>query len=69
LGPDRFEEVQVLGKSYSTHAFTAKILPDRNLISDMIALEGNSWEEVSAAQYEDFVNFCREHYAYTGHFA
>ncbi len=60
LGPSSFVEVQVLGRYYSEHHFEAKILPDRNYIADMIAMAGGGWEEITAAEYEAFMNICRQ---------
>lgn len=62
LADDAFEEIQVMGPYYSIHHFQAKILPDRNFIADMIALEGNSWEEVTEADYQGFLKKCMQEF-------
>jgi len=60
LGPALFEEVQIIGRYYTEHLYEAKILPDRNFIADMIAMEGGAWEEVTADEYMNFVDKCRK---------
>ena len=35
ISKEEFEEIQVLGNTYTLHHFKAKILPDRNLIEDL----------------------------------
>ncbi len=60
LTPDTFEEVQVIGRYYSVHRFTAKILPDRNLISDMLDLSQGHWVETDAQEFDSFMTHCRE---------
>lgn len=62
LGPDSFEEVQLMGPYYSIHHFEAKILPDRNFIADMIALEGDSWVEVGESDYQEFIKKCLQEF-------
>lgn len=59
LGPSVFEEVQIIGRYYTEHRFEAKILPDRNFIADMVAMEGGAWEEITAEEYENFTAQCR----------
>jgi hypothetical protein len=51
LSPDEFEEIQVLGKRYSLHHFTVKILPDRNFIYDMTFDFQTNWEEITDEEY------------------
>ncbi len=57
-----FEEIQVLGSNYWVYLFEAKILPDRNLIKDMIELEGGHWTEISAEAYLDFKTKCEKEF-------
>jgi hypothetical protein len=49
--PVAFDEVQVMGKSYTLHVFVAKILPDRNFIYDMTFDYLKNWEESNAAEF------------------
>ena len=51
LSVDAFEEVQVIGKNYVLSELKAKILPERNLIHDIIATEGH-WVEIEAEEFE-----------------
>ncbi len=58
LSPDTFEEVLVMGRYYSVHRFTAKILPDRNLISDMLDLSQGHWVISDESEHEAFLTDC-----------
>ncbi len=51
-------EVVVIGKSYMVHQLDAKILPERNLIMDLMANEGGRWIEISKNEFESFVEKC-----------
>jgi|AntRauTorcE11897_2_1112592.scaffolds.fasta_scaffold22787_2 hypothetical protein len=51
-------EIQVIGKSYVVHELEAKILPERNLIADVLAMEGERWIEVNKAEFEKFLSDC-----------
>jgi hypothetical protein len=62
LGPSVFEEIQVMGKYYSLRTYEAKILPDRNFIADMIELKMGGWVEITAQEYDDFINLCRQEF-------
>lgn len=57
---DEFEELQLIGKHYSIHQIKAKILPDRNFIYDLIYDFKNNWEEISAADYNEMMDFCEK---------
>lgn len=58
LSPDTFEEVQVIGRYYNVFRFTAKILPDRNLISDMLDLSQGHWVISDEREFEAFKAAC-----------
>jgi hypothetical protein len=47
-----FEEIQVIGSRYFFHAFTAKILPDRNLIHDMLNDYGTNWVQITDSEFQ-----------------
>ncbi|MBC7862112.1 MAG: hypothetical protein IAF38_04005 [Bacteroidia bacterium] len=47
-----FEEKTFLGGKTITHRFEVKILPDRNLISDLLINYAEFAEEISAEEYE-----------------
>lgn len=51
LSVDSFEEIQVVGKNYFLTKVKAKILPDRNLIADMIEAAAN-WVEIEEVEYQ-----------------
>lgn len=57
---DYFEEIRRMGDNYEEHAYQASILPDRNLIEDMIQLNGQYWEEASKKEYEAFKKHCEQ---------
>jgi hypothetical protein len=48
-----FDEIQVLGSRYFLHPFTAKILPDRNLIYDMTFDFELNWEQITEADFAE----------------
>lgn len=49
---DHFQEIKLTGKLSELHQFEAKILPDRNFIQDMIAMENEFWIESDAQEFE-----------------
>jgi hypothetical protein len=51
LSPAEFDEIQSLGTRWTIHHFSAKILPDRNLIYDMTFDFKNNWEEISEQEF------------------
>lgn len=53
ISPEEFEEIQLLGNKITLHQFTAKILPDRNYISDLTFDYHKHWEVVDTKEYED----------------
>lgn len=57
-----FEEIQVLGSNYWIYSFTAKILPDRNFIKDMIDMQGGGWIEISEEVYKAFKANCEKEF-------
>lgn len=52
ISEDEFEEIQLLGSKITLHHFKAKILPDRNYISDLTFDYHNHWEAIEADEYE-----------------
>lgn len=50
LSNDSFEEVQIIGSKYFLTKVVAKILPDRNLIADMIEATAH-WVEIDEGEY------------------
>lgn len=66
LSPQIFEEVQVVGKYYRIEQFEAKILPDRNLIGDMIDLTQGHWVEIDKSEFDNFKAHCQAHLVLVG---
>jgi hypothetical protein len=60
LNPSELLEVQLIGKYFVKHRLVAKILPERNLISDLIALEGGQIEALTEAEFLEFMKYCTE---------
>ena len=56
-----FEEIKTMGGFYETHTYQAQILPDRNLIEDMIQLRDQFWEIASKEEFDSFKAYCEEH--------
>lgn len=61
LSAQIFEEVQMIGKYYRVDRFEVKILPDRNLISDMIDLSQGHWVETDKVEFESVLAHCQAH--------
>lgn len=61
LSPDAFEEILHIGSAYRRDAYKAKILPERNLIADMISLQGEHWMAISAKEYDQHLAYCEQH--------
>jgi hypothetical protein len=55
-----FEELKILGIYYSIHHFEAKILPDRNFLSDLISCGTEGIIEISESIYQDAMINCIE---------
>jgi hypothetical protein len=51
VSASEFDEIQVLGSNYLLHHFTAKILPDHNLIYDMTFDFETSWSEIREEEF------------------
>jgi hypothetical protein len=51
VSPTQFVEIQIMGERYFKYEIHAKILPDFQLITDMINLHNNHWE---VANEDDF---------------
>jgi hypothetical protein len=53
LSRTEWEEIQLVGTKYILSKYTVKILPDRNLIHDMLFDYEASWEKINADDYEN----------------
>lgn len=62
LSVDSFEEIQVMGSNYWIYSFTAKILPDRNFIHDMIEINDGGWLAISEEAYYEFKEHCEKEF-------
>ena len=56
ISEEEFEEIQIQGNGIKRYHFTAKILPDRNYIQDLIANNDQNWIEIGAEEYEALKN-------------
>ncbi len=52
--PETVEEIQKIGDKYIVHKLTAKILPDRNFISDMLFDYTDNWDLITEDEYISF---------------
>lgn len=52
--PDVLIEYQKLGQNILLHSLKASILPERVLIADIIANEGNRWETITADEFDSW---------------
>ena len=52
ISATEWEEIQVFGSNYILHAFTVKIMPDRNYIYDMTFDYKKNWEAIEENEYE-----------------
>lgn len=53
------EEIQIMGKFWIRYELTANILPERVLIDDVLSLHDKRWEEITEAQFLEFMDECR----------
>lgn len=58
ISKDFMIEISKLGNSYSIYEINAKILPDRNLISDIILNENEFLDNISESEFNDFEMLC-----------
>jgi hypothetical protein len=59
---NEFEEVSILGSFYGISKLTAKTLPERNLITDLIAEDSPYTDVISALEYESKLKDLEENY-------
>lgn len=52
ISESEFIEIQVVGKTVIKHTVKAKILPDRNLINDMLECKGGHWEMIMENEFK-----------------
>jgi hypothetical protein len=51
-------EIQRVGEKFLVHQLQAKILPEKLLISDLIACDSSNYSIITAEEYLDFEEFC-----------
>jgi len=59
ISESEFEEVQLIGKYYSIITITAKILPERNYIYDLLHDYQNNYVAVTEQEFDEFLNHCK----------
>lgn len=57
---EEFLELKIMGSRYSLISIKAKILPDRNYITDMITMENDHWIASSEEEFERALKECRQ---------
>ena len=55
-----FEELNLIGKTYTLRHFEVKIFSDRVFIQDMIENKDHYWTEISEGEYEEKKAYCLE---------
>jgi len=56
-------EIKIMGSTYFINSIEAKIMPDRNLIADIIANENNFLVAIEAGEYNDFLEMCKKQFS------
>lgn len=59
--PENLVELKITGKTYSLHQLTAKILPERNLIQDILEMKNGHWLPSTEKEFEEKHTFCKIH--------
>lgn len=59
LSADEMREITVSGRRWTEYAVTAKILPERVLITDLLDLRYAHYELISEKDFYDFLEHCR----------
>jgi hypothetical protein len=47
-----WEEIQLIGNRYVLNNYVVKILPDRNLVHDMLFDYERNWKKIEAKEYD-----------------
>jgi hypothetical protein len=56
LSTSEFVEYKLTAKQLHSHRFEAKILPDRNYISDMLHEPDPYWEKIDESEFQQFID-------------
>jgi hypothetical protein len=57
---DNFDELMVIGRFYVLKDFQAKILPEYQLIVDLIENVDNRWETITEKDFDIKLDFCKK---------
>ena len=57
---ENFDELMVVGKFYVFRNFQARILPEYQMIIDLIDNAENRWEVIGKEDFEKKLEFCRK---------
>jgi len=57
---ENFDELMVIGKFYVYKNFQARILPEYQLIIDLIDNAENRWEIIEVEDFEKKLDYCKE---------
>lgn len=58
--PNEMFEIHVMGSKYWEYHHVARILPEQWLLRDVLNCSEGRWEEISAAEFEEFYGQCRQ---------
>jgi tRNA A37 threonylcarbamoyladenosine dehydratase len=56
---ENFDELMVIGKFFVYKNFQARILPEYQLIIDLIDNVNNRWELIDSADFEKKLDYCK----------
>lgn len=57
---ENFDELMVIGKFYVYKNFQARILPEYQLIIDLLDNTENRWESIEEKDFDEKLNYCIE---------
>jgi hypothetical protein len=61
ISTEEIIELKLLGKFYEEHHLKAKILPDRNFISDLLNDYDSFAIEIDVQEFDEQMSYCRQH--------
>ena len=53
------EEIQLIGSKYVFHVIEAKILPERNLISDLLENTSGNYLSITQEEFDRILDYCK----------
>lgn len=60
INPNSIEEVQVIGSYFTIHRLDAKILPERNLIADLLHSPNSHIQRITEQEFLSFLQECQQ---------